>query len=93
MPCITLRENTERPITIELGTNVLGGTSKDSILKVYRESIEGKSKEYKEYNEWEGERRRGYGKAQNRFGLSCQRLVAFAACFEENLRNRLPDVN
>jgi UDP-N-acetylglucosamine 2-epimerase (non-hydrolysing) len=30
--CITLRNNTERPITITHGTNVLAGTSKDSIV-------------------------------------------------------------
>lgn len=35
VPCITLRENTERPVTIEMGTNVLGGTGKDSILAAY----------------------------------------------------------
>ena len=34
IPCITLRENTERPIT--MGTNMLGGTRKDSILAAYR---------------------------------------------------------
>ena len=27
IPCLTLRENTERPITIEMGTNVLVGTN------------------------------------------------------------------
>ena len=32
VPCVTLRENTERPITITQGTNVLAGTSKDQIL-------------------------------------------------------------
>ena len=37
IPCITIRENTERPITIELGTNVLAGTTKEGILKAYRE--------------------------------------------------------
>lgn len=31
IPCLTLRENTERPITIELGTNVLVGTDPDKI--------------------------------------------------------------
>ncbi|MEA2084173.1 MAG: UDP-N-acetylglucosamine 2-epimerase [Thermodesulfobacteriota bacterium] len=39
VPCVTLRENTERPIIVEMGTNVLSGTSKNSILKSYRESI------------------------------------------------------
>jgi len=28
VPCMTLRENTERPITIEMRTNILAGTKK-----------------------------------------------------------------
>lgn len=35
-PCITLRSETERPITVKLGTNTIGGISKKSILKAYR---------------------------------------------------------
>jgi UDP-N-acetylglucosamine 2-epimerase (non-hydrolysing) len=31
IPCLTLRENTERPITIEMGTNVLVGTNPEKI--------------------------------------------------------------
>ncbi len=33
VPCLTLRENTERPITIEQGTNTLVGTDRISILR------------------------------------------------------------
>ena len=36
VPCLTLRENTERPVTIECGTNRLAGVSKDSILQTWR---------------------------------------------------------
>ena len=32
IPCLTLRENTERPITVELGTNKIVGTSTDAIV-------------------------------------------------------------
>lgn len=39
VPCVTLRDNTERPITIQMGTNVLGGTRRDSILKAYGERM------------------------------------------------------
>lgn len=35
-PCITLREETERPVTVEKGTNSIGGISEPSILKAYR---------------------------------------------------------
>jgi UDP-N-acetylglucosamine 2-epimerase (non-hydrolysing) len=38
VPCLTLRENTERPATIQYGTNRLAGTSKESILAAWRES-------------------------------------------------------
>ena len=31
VPCVTVRENTERPITLTAGTNILGGTRRDSI--------------------------------------------------------------
>ncbi len=35
VPCITIRENTERPITVELGTNILAGCSRKGILDAY----------------------------------------------------------
>ncbi len=38
IPCLTLRENTERPITIDQGTNRLAGTSRQSILETWREA-------------------------------------------------------
>jgi UDP-N-acetylglucosamine 2-epimerase (non-hydrolysing) len=36
--CVTLRENTERPVTITEGTNVLGGLSRRGILDGLREA-------------------------------------------------------
>jgi len=41
VPCVTLRDNTERPITVEMGTNVLAGTKKSSILAAYRQAVNG----------------------------------------------------
>lgn len=35
-PCITLRDNTERPETIEVGSNILSGASPDRIVKCSR---------------------------------------------------------
>ncbi len=35
VPCITLRENTERPVTIEQGTNQLAGIERDAIRAAY----------------------------------------------------------
>lgn len=39
VPCVTIRDNTERPITVSLGTNVLAGTEPGRILEAYRESL------------------------------------------------------
>ncbi len=44
VPCVTIRENTERPITVELGTNVLAGTSREGILKACAECMEKKQR-------------------------------------------------
>ena len=54
VPCITLRENTERPITIEMGTNELAGNGKESILAAYRTSIEKKGKKFSVPPKWDG---------------------------------------
>ena len=39
IPCVTIRENTERPITVELGNNILTGTSREGILNAVRKSL------------------------------------------------------
>lgn len=36
VPCVTLRDNTERPETIEVGSNVLAGTDADMIVRNVR---------------------------------------------------------
>ena len=33
VPCVTIRENTERPVTVSHGTNVIAGTNKESIIE------------------------------------------------------------
>ncbi|MFH0880378.1 MAG: UDP-N-acetylglucosamine 2-epimerase (non-hydrolyzing) [Lentisphaerota bacterium] len=39
IPCITLRENTERPVTVTEGTNYLVGTNRARVLAAYEEII------------------------------------------------------
>jgi UDP-N-acetylglucosamine 2-epimerase (non-hydrolysing) len=41
VPCLTLRENTERPVTCEIGTNHLVGVETETILDAYREFTSG----------------------------------------------------
>ncbi|RAI84805.1 non-hydrolyzing UDP-N-acetylglucosamine 2-epimerase [Algoriphagus yeomjeoni] len=54
VPCITLRDNTERPETIKLGTNELVGTD-PAKLKPYLEKImKGEWKQYQGIPLWDG---------------------------------------
>jgi len=39
VPCVTLRENTERPETVEVGANLLAGTDPASILSAVKEML------------------------------------------------------
>jgi UDP-N-acetylglucosamine 2-epimerase (non-hydrolysing) len=41
IPCLTLRENTERPVTVELGTNVLVGTDPQKIISAAFAALDG----------------------------------------------------
>ncbi len=43
IPCLTLRENTERPITIEMGTNNLVGTNPQKITRTAFEILDGRN--------------------------------------------------
>jgi len=43
IPCVTVRENTERPVTVESGTNIVAGTSKEGIRNAIRRQMQGKS--------------------------------------------------
>jgi UDP-N-acetylglucosamine 2-epimerase (non-hydrolysing) len=44
IPCLTLRENTERPITVEMGTNVVVGTDPEKIVNAAAAALNGAGK-------------------------------------------------
>ena len=54
VPCLTLRENTERPITITEGTNQLVGQNASKIVAAAREILAGKTKRWKVPYLWDG---------------------------------------
>jgi UDP-N-acetylglucosamine 2-epimerase (non-hydrolysing) len=54
VPCLTLRENTERPITIEQGTNTLVGRDGEAILREVDEIIAGRGKHGRVPELWDG---------------------------------------
>lgn len=54
IPCLTLRENTERPITVEQGTNTLVGRNIDAIRRQAGEILAGRSKRGRVPELWDG---------------------------------------
>jgi UDP-N-acetylglucosamine 2-epimerase (non-hydrolysing) len=54
VPCITIRENTERPVTVAEGTNVLAGTDPDRIIAEARKVLRGEGKQGRRPHLWDG---------------------------------------
>ena len=54
VPCVTLRENTERPVTVEEGTNVLAGTSPQAITAAAAQILRGEGKQGRRPHLWDG---------------------------------------
>jgi UDP-N-acetylglucosamine 2-epimerase (non-hydrolysing) len=67
VPCITLRENTERPETIDVGANMLAGTDAQRIIDAARQMLSIN-------NEWQNPY--GDGKAGERIVEICRRAVS-----------------
>ena len=54
VPCITLRENTERPITVEQGSNVIVGTNSTRIVEESISILKGKAASSRMPELWDG---------------------------------------
>lgn len=54
VPCLTLRENTERPITVEQGTNTLVGRDRAALLAGVAEILAGRGKRGRLPEHWDG---------------------------------------
>ncbi len=65
VPCVTLRANTERPVTVEEGSNVLAGTDPQHILACARQILRGEGKRGRRPALWDG--------------MAAQRIVALLA--------------
>ena len=78
VPCITLRENTERPVTITEGTNELAGTDPKKIDKYTADILRGTWKQCRTPKLWDG-------KAAERI---INILKANAGNIENSMKNR-----
>jgi len=54
VPCLTLRENTERPITVTEGTNVVVGTRPERIIGEAQKVLTGRGKQGRVPERWDG---------------------------------------
>jgi UDP-N-acetylglucosamine 2-epimerase (non-hydrolysing) len=54
VPCLTLRENTEQPVTIEIGTNILVGLNSQRIIVELQKIIQNKARPGKIPELWDG---------------------------------------
>ncbi|MDQ1831717.1 UDP-N-acetylglucosamine 2-epimerase (non-hydrolyzing) [Massilia sp. CCM 9029] len=54
VPCITIRENTERPVTVDEGSNVLVGTDPARIVAEARKVLRGEGKQGRRPHLWDG---------------------------------------
>jgi UDP-N-acetylglucosamine 2-epimerase (non-hydrolysing) len=55
VPCITLRENTERPITLTQGTNSLAGTDSQVITRLFKDVMSTGGKTGQVPEKWDGD--------------------------------------
>ena len=54
VPCVTIRENTERPVTVDEGSNVLVGTDPERIKEEARKVMRGEGKQGRRSDLWDG---------------------------------------
>lgn len=55
VPCLTMRENTERPITVQQGTNTMVGRDRAAILQGVDEILAGRGKRGRVPEYWDGQ--------------------------------------
>jgi len=54
IPCITMRENTERPVTVDVGSNILTGPHPAKVLEAVQLILDGKAKRGRIPDLWDG---------------------------------------
>jgi UDP-N-acetylglucosamine 2-epimerase (non-hydrolysing) len=55
VPCLTARHNTERPITVDIGTNILVGNQTERIVEEANRVLDGKGKQGRVPPLWDGQ--------------------------------------
>jgi UDP-N-acetylglucosamine 2-epimerase (non-hydrolysing) len=77
IPCLTMRDSTERPITVTEGTNIVVGTDRDRIARAVDEILAGKGKTGRVPEGWDGHAALRIVDALERFFAGTPRPLAF----------------
>ena len=54
IPCLTIRKNTERPVTVEKGTNTITGLNKTEVILEVKKILNGSYKKGGKIEFWDG---------------------------------------
>jgi UDP-N-acetylglucosamine 2-epimerase (non-hydrolysing) len=72
VPCLTLRPNTERPVTVSLGTNTVVGEEIERVLPLVEEVLAGRGRKGRPIPGWDGHAAERVAAAlAERYGRSC----------------------
>jgi UDP-N-acetylglucosamine 2-epimerase (non-hydrolysing) len=77
IPCLTMRDSTERPITVTEGTNILVGTDRDRVAATVDAILAGKGKTGHVPGGWDGHAALRIVDALERFCAGTPKLLAF----------------
>jgi UDP-N-acetylglucosamine 2-epimerase (non-hydrolysing) len=76
VPCLTLRNTTERPVTVEQGTNTVVGVDPDRIVAEALRALEGTSKAGRVPELWDGHTAERVVDALIDAGMAEERVIA-----------------
>ena len=68
MPCITIRDSTERPVTVEIGSNYLAGIDLNNVEQIAHSVLDGRVKKRDIPELWDGKT------AERIAGILCDKL-------------------
>jgi len=77
IPCLTMRDSTERPITVTEGTNIIVGTDRDRVARAVDEILAGQGKTGRVPEGWDGHAALRIVDALERFCAGIPRPLAF----------------
>jgi UDP-N-acetylglucosamine 2-epimerase (non-hydrolysing) len=77
IPCLTMRDSTERPITVTEGTNIIVGTDRDRVARAVDEILAGHGKTGRVPEGWDGHAALRIVDALERFCAGTPRPLAF----------------